>query len=309
MAGMNEVYTGISDFHRRGPYAAHVTAYRSAGDAPISLLTSAKPAGTYTFPPTIDLILGLAIRGVHQAEYDFGAGRWRGRTLPGNFALLAPGVGASVTSTNVGECLTSAETLLLAVPAAALQPTLAGVRAGASWADFGRLHAAPFRDPFLETLCRQFWDEAVEGNPHGRLFADGALLVLASALLRLARNTSGAPHRARALPRLSSAKLRRVCDLVNEHMDKDLSLADLASAAGLSPSHFLAAFRVSVGESPYRHLAIRRIERAKELLATTGLPISEIGLMVGYANQAHFTTACKRLTGTTPGAYRRTRQR
>jgi len=167
MAGMNEVYTGISDFHRRGPYAAHVTAYRSAGDAPISLLTSAKPAGTYTFPPTIDLILGLAIRGVHQAEYDFGAGRWRGRTLPGNFALLAPGVGASVTSTNVGKCLTSAETLLLAVPAAALQPTLAGVRAGASWADFGRLHAAPFRDPFLETLCRQFWDEAVEGNPHG----------------------------------------------------------------------------------------------------------------------------------------------
>ncbi len=107
---------------------------------------------------------------------------------------------------------------------------------------------------------------------------------------------------------LSSTKLRRVRDLVEEHMDKDLSLADLASAAGLSRSHFLTAFRASVSKSLHRHLAMRRIERAKELLATTGLPISEIGFMVGYANQAHFTTACKRLTGTTPAAYRRTRQ-
>ena len=308
MADMNDAYADISDFHRRGPYAAHVTGYRSAGDAPVRLLTSAKPAGAYRFPPTTDLILGLAIRGVHQAEYDFGAGRWRSRTRPGNFALLAPGVDATVTSTNVGEHSVPAETLLLAVPAAALRPTLPGIRAGASWADFGQLHAAPFRDPFLETLCRYFWDEAAEGNPHGRLFADGALLVLASALLRLARDTPKASSGTRALPRLSSVKLRRVRDLVEEHMDKDLSLADLASAAGLSRSHFLAAFRASMGESPHRYLAMRRIERAKKLLATTSLPISEIGFMVGYANQAHFTTACKRLTGNTPAVHRRTWQ-
>lgn len=308
MADMDESHAGIPDFyhfHRHGPYAAHVTGHRSAGGAPIRLLTSAKPAGAYAFPPTADLILGLCLRGGHDVEYDFGAGRWRGRNRPGNFGLLAPGVGAAVASADAGGRPVLARTLFLAVPAAALHPPLADT--GVSWADFGRLHAAPFRDPFLEALCRRLWDEAVAGNPNGRLFADGAVPMLAAVLLRLARNARAAPPGGRARPRLSAAQLRRVRDLMEERMGEDLSLADLAGAAGLSESHFRAAFRASVGESPCRHLAALRIERAKSLLAATDVPIAQIGLMVGYVNQAHFTTAYKRLTGTTPAAYRRMR--
>lgn len=310
MPSMSEGYDDVSGFlrfHRHGPYAAYVTGYRSAGEAPIRLLTSAKPAGVYTFPPTADLTLGLCLQGGHRAEYDFGAGRWRGRNRPGTFSLLAPGAGAHVAATDTGRVPVLMQTLFLTVPAAAFHPTLADARV--SWADLGRLHTAPFRDLFLEALCQRLWNEAAEGNPHGRLFADGAVSMLAATLLRLAHGAEAPSADARIRPRLSSDQLRRVRDLVWDRMDEDLSLADLAGVAGLSESHFRAAFRASVGESPGRHLARLRIERAKELLVATDLPIAQIGFMVGYANQAHFTTAYKRLIGTTPAAYRRVRRR
>ena len=306
---MSEGQVGISNFsqfHRHGPYAAHVTEHHSAGTTPIRLLTAAKPAGAYTFPPTTDLTLGLCLRGGHQVEYRFGAECWRGRTRPGTFSLLVPGVRADVVSTNVGEAPALMETLFLAVPAAVLHPTLA--EAHASWADLERLHAMPFRDRLLETLCQRLWEEAAQGSPYGRLFADGAVSVLTATLLRLSGEGKEMPLSTRARSRLSSRQLRRVHELMRERMSEDLSLADLASVVGLSGSHFRAAFRDSVGESPGRYLAALRIERAKEFLATTDLPVAHIGLTVGYANQAHFTTAYKRLTGTTPTAYRRMRK-
>jgi len=172
---------------------------------------------------------------------------------------------------------------------------------GRDVSDLGRVHANFLRDPLIEQLCRRMWDEAASDNPLGTLFADSAVLVLATALLRLSDLPSGRHHRVGGL---TPTRLKRVSDYIEAHLDADPTLSDLAAAAGLSRYHFAREFQLATGQTPLRYLQQRRIERAEELLANTALPLVEVALAVGFKSQEHFTTVFKRLTGTTPGAYR-----
>jgi AraC-like DNA-binding protein len=102
-------------------------------------------------------------------------------------------------------------------------------------------------------------------------------------------------------------RLKRAIDYVEENLDQPVTLADIASAAGLSRMHFAAQFRKSTGQRPHQYLLSRRIERAQELLTTTDMPIVEIALSVGFQAQSHFTTIFKRLVGQPPHCWRRDR--
>lgn len=77
----------------------------------------------------------------------------------------------------------------------------------------------------------------------------------------------------------------------------------------MSPTHFSRAFKQSMGVPPFAWLLGRRIERAKDLLADPRVPLADVALAVGFAAQPQFTTAFRRVTGTTPGAWRRERLR
>lgn len=83
-----------------------------------------------------------------------------------------------------------------------------------------------------------------------------------------------------------------------------LTVTDMARMAALSRSRFTYLFQQEVGLSPYAFLTSQRIDRAKVLLETTGLPAAQIGAQVGYPDPHHFYVAFKRLTGMAPGAYR-----
>ena len=104
-----------------------------------------------------------------------------------------------------------------------------------------------------------------------------------------------------ALPRW---RLQRVHDYVHEHIGKRISLSDIAAAAGLSPMHFAAQFRVATGQRPHDYLLQCRINHAKTLLAGTARPLIDITLEAGFTTQSHFTTVFKRFTGTTPNLWR-----
>jgi methylphosphotriester-DNA--protein-cysteine methyltransferase len=69
--------------------------------------------------------------------------------------------------------------------------------------------------------------------------------------------------------------------------------------------HFCRAFKTSFGVPPHRYHNIGRIEHAKSLLAKTACSVTEIGLMIGYSETSSFTAAFRRMTGSTPTAYRR----
>jgi AraC-like DNA-binding protein len=99
-------------------------------------------------------------------------------------------------------------------------------------------------------------------------------------------------------------RIRRVDEYVEAHLSGPISLADLARAAGLSPMHFAAQFRLATGHRPHEYLQLRRIERAKRLLLQPGVSLIDIAMQVGFRTQSHFTTVFKRYAGKAPRYWR-----
>jgi len=86
---------------------------------------------------------------------------------------------------------------------------------------------------------------------------------------------------------------------------RDVRLKELASVAGLSPSHFGRAFKASTGLTPHRWIVQRRVQLAQRLMRESGKSIVIAAQMAGFATQSHFTKAFRTMTGATPRAWLR----
>ena len=106
-----------------------------------------------------------------------------------------------------------------------------------------------------------------------------------------------------------SPKLRELINIsvnfIHTNFERDISLGDISKFVFLSPSYFTRAFKEETGMSPINFLLKVRIDRAKELLADTGLKISDIALSVGFSNQQRFNEMFKKYTHQTPLQYRK----
>lgn len=98
--------------------------------------------------------------------------------------------------------------------------------------------------------------------------------------------------------------LRRARDLIDREYARPLDLAALAAEAGYSRFHFARAFADAYGETPRAYLTRRRIERAKALLRTANLSVTEICFLVGFQSLGSFSSRFRTLVGQTPSAYR-----
>lgn len=108
---------------------------------------------------------------------------------------------------------------------------------------------------------------------------------------------------------LAAWQLRRVTELMMEaDLAADVTMADLASACGLSISYFARAFRQSTGQPPHQWLLAQRVVRAKALMSSPETPLASVALACGFADQSHFTRVFKSLVGASPGAWRRSLQ-
>jgi AraC family transcriptional regulator len=92
---------------------------------------------------------------------------------------------------------------------------------------------------------------------------------------------------------------------IRDHLERSITLRDLAGECGLGVTHFSRAFKQATGVTPHRYVRSARIERACELLQTTSLTIGEVAEAVGFRGQSHFSTAFTQERGITPSAYRR----
>jgi AraC-like DNA-binding protein len=107
---------------------------------------------------------------------------------------------------------------------------------------------------------------------------------------------------------LDPRQLRLVTEAIHQKIGEPISVSTLSSVAGLSRSHFSHAFRASLGRTPHAHIVRMRIDRAMQLMAETGLPLSEIALVTGFSDQAHFSNRFRRFAGMTPTQWRKMRQ-
>ena len=159
------------------------------------------------------------------------------------------------------------------------------------------------RDRILAAFQAVVTEFAYSRATHGyRLKA--AVLNLFAALL----DDFGCKDLARCRP-LPSGLESAQCWIQTQYANPRVALADMARAAGMSPTHFCRAFRHATGSSPMAYMNAIRIERARALLATTALRISEVAAEVGYEDPLYFSKVFHSVAGQTPSEYRRSEQR
>ena len=113
--------------------------------------------------------------------------------------------------------------------------------------------------------------------------------------------SSPLPHRWSGL---APHRLKRVLACIDLRLAEPIQVCELADEVHMSPFHFTRMFKLATGHSPHKFITLKRVERAKELLATSDLPIAAIATAVGYQTQAHFTGVFSRHAGTTPKVFR-----
>ena len=163
------------------------------------------------------------------------------------------------------------------------------------------LHA---HDPLLNHMAL-FLQAAIEGEDEaGRLYT----AVLADALVVhfLRRYAASWSALGQAIGGLVPFKLRRVIIYIQDHLEQVLSLSTLAEVAQMSPAHFARLFKQVTGRTPHQYVLTCRMSYAKQLLAETDMPLSEIGPEVGCADQSHFTALFRKYVSVTPQIYRNT---
>ncbi|MGA9771560.1 MAG: AraC family transcriptional regulator [Blastocatellia bacterium] len=157
-------------------------------------------------------------------------------------------------------------------------------------------------DPVIRRIGLALMAEVAAEGPAGRLYAESLANVLAVHLLR--HYTRDGDRLRTVMGGLSGRKLSMVTEFIEDNIERDLAITEIADAVDLSPFHFARSFKQATGVSPHQYLIKSRIERAKSMLAKSELPIVEVGFRVGFKNQSHFTTLFRKMTHLTPKAYR-----
>lgn len=152
-------------------------------------------------------------------------------------------------------------------------------------------------DPLIFQIALALKADLESCRPGGRLYAETVINALAVHLLR---NYSSHHHKARRLGGLSATQLKLVIEYINDYLDQELSLEELAEIAQLSAYHFCRSFKQSTGFTPHQYVIRQRVERAKLLLKDGKMGISEVAIACGFTHQSHLNRHFKRLTGVTP---------
>jgi len=109
--------------------------------------------------------------------------------------------------------------------------------------------------------------------------------------------------------RIADWRLKRLRELVEAGLAGQLSIADLAAACGMSPRHLIRTFRNTTGVTLSDYIAMARIDRAKQALASEDMPIKVVAFHCGFQSAAAFSASFRKATGMTPRAFRQERYR
>jgi AraC-like DNA-binding protein len=166
----------------------------------------------------------------------------------------------------------------------------------------GRLHASDGRIlPRMQALAR--------AGDAGNLWLDEQYLELARDLLLLNRDVDRRvnlmPARRPATREELFRRVRRGQEILHADPSKDWGLAEIARASYLSPYHFQRAFTCAFGKSPHQYRNALRLARARRLLESTRMTVTEICGAVGFESAPSFSTLYRQTFGEPPITTRR----
>lgn len=192
--------------------------------------------------------------------------------------------------------------LLISLPPLLLDSILVDTRSSAFPIELRNRHQ--IRDSELETLCWAIQREMQADYPSGRLYLDGIGLAVASRLVTRHSSMENALEVPNGV--LSGHRLKQVLAFIEDQLAEDLSLDQVASVAGLSPSYTRTLFRRAMGVPLHQFIIQRRVERGRSLLLHSSLSIAEIAQTAGFAHQSHMARHMRRILGVTPRDLRHT---
>ncbi len=157
-------------------------------------------------------------------------------------------------------------------------------------------HPAEFDGGVAPWLAGRLYREYRRPEGASRLAMEGlALEILAEA------SRSASPGSERFPPRW----LSRARDLLNDRLSENVTMDEIAAAVNVHPVHLVRSFRRHFGCTPGEYLRRLRVEFACRKLATSRLPLVEVALAAGFADQSHFTKTFRSMMRMTPGEFRR----
>ncbi|MFB2893512.1 helix-turn-helix domain-containing protein [Aerosakkonemataceae cyanobacterium BLCC-F50] len=157
-------------------------------------------------------------------------------------------------------------------------------------------------DPVISSIGFTLKTELETDGMGAKLYAESATTFLAAHLLR---HYCIHPQSLKTYPNgLPKYKLKQTIEYIEQHLGEEISLEAIANHLNMSQYYFCHLFKQSMGVSPYQYVLRHRIDKAKQLLKQRKLTITDVALECGFANQTHFTKHFRKLTGTTPRAYR-----
>ena len=285
-------FASVAEFYRTSPYAAFEQEHRTGGSFGVTMMEVQQGEIEIIDPPTAAVSIVSCFGGGGRAEFDFGSG-WVARDLKPGFVDLQPAYqacGLRVPRLDLRNIYVPEKRLLALLDEAGPSiPTLDCVT--------GEMRRLPRAHKVIEVM----WRALATDGPGASLFLDGGLMQLIGLLL----DAAGDGRMLAPLPAIGDARLTRVIDYIETHYGEPLAVAELATIAAMSPSHFSKCFKATTGESVWSYVQRRRCERVRELLIGSHESIAQIAYACGFANQGHLTSVFKKTFGVTPGEARR----
>lgn len=218
---------------------------------------------------------------VLDGEVELDCRRQRRRTMPGTLTFLPPG------EVHANCFYTGARTFQIIV-----QPTWLE-RLGAAAA---RIEPVDHQQTPLNWLAARLYREFQHADSLSPLVLEGQMLELMAMLSREAGAVSENP---------SPRWLRQARDLLHAHFRHNLSLSAIAAEIGVHPAHLTRAFRKQYHTTIGDYVRGLRIEAACHLLTTSDIPLAQLALELGFADQGHFSRTFKSRTSMSPAEFRK----
>jgi len=157
-------------------------------------------------------------------------------------------------------------------------------------------YLSDIQDDMIREIGRAILSELAAESSAGRMFVEASALALAARLAYSYAEPSPSKPLGPNSHRLDEIRFRRVLDYIAEHLDQNITIAQLASVACLSPFHFARMFRAVMGVAPQHYVSHQRLANAKTMLADGKRPLSDIALSCQFSSQASFNRAFLRAT-------------